>query len=124
MDDNVEKARLTEICQALPQVTAESHDPHVLYRVRGRNFAYFQEDHHGDGRVALVCKAPPGENAVRIEADPIRFFMPSYVGPRGWVGFRLDTESVDWDEVADLVLVSYRLVAPKRLARTHFDNQS
>ncbi|MGI8439223.1 MAG: MmcQ/YjbR family DNA-binding protein [Thermoleophilaceae bacterium] len=73
--------------------------------------------------MALVCKAPPGENAVLVESDPARFFMPSYVGPRGWIGLRLDTEAVDWDEVAELVLDGYRLVAPKWLTRSHVDKQ-
>jgi len=123
IDGNVEKARLTEICHALPEVTSEGHEPHVIYTVRGRNFAYFQEDHHGDGRVALVCKAPPGENAALVATDPVRFFTPSYVGRGGWIGLRLDTGSVDWAEVAELVHDSYRLVAPKRLAREHSDKQ-
>lgn len=124
MDGSVERARLTEICEALPEVAAERHDPHVIYAVRSRTFAYFQEDHHGDGRVSLVCKAPARENTVLVESDPVRFFLPSYIGRRGWIGLRLDTGSVDWNEVAELVHDSYRLVAPKRLANTHFDKQS
>jgi predicted DNA-binding protein (MmcQ/YjbR family) len=51
-----------------------------------------------------------------VASDPERFYLPSYVGPKGWVSLRLDFGSVDWDEVAELVLDSYRLVAPKRLA--------
>jgi hypothetical protein len=51
-----------------------------------------------------------------IAADPERFYMPSYIGHRGWVGLRLDTGPVDWTEVADLVTDSYLAVAPKRLA--------
>jgi hypothetical protein len=44
--------------------------------------------------------------------------MPAYVGPRGWVGLRLDRGRVDWKEVEELVTHSYQLIAPKRLAVT------
>ncbi|TDC02767.1 MmcQ/YjbR family DNA-binding protein, partial [Actinomadura bangladeshensis] len=33
---------------------------------------------------------------------------------RGWVGARLDVDH-DWDEMAELIEDSYRLIAPKRL---------
>jgi hypothetical protein len=75
------------------------------------------DDHHGDGRLALSCKAGTGVNKGLAASDPIRFFIPSYVGPRGWLGLRLDVGDVDWEEVRQLVQDSYRLVAPKTLAR-------
>jgi YjbR len=65
---------------------------------------------------ALCCKAAPGENAELVASDPVRFYLPSYVGPKGWVSLRLDLGEVDWGEAAELVLDSYRLVAPRRLA--------
>ncbi len=67
-----------------------------------------------DGRIALLCKAPTGAQAVLVGADPERFFVPAYVGPKGWVGVRLDSKP-DWNEVTALVRRSYRLIAPKRL---------
>jgi hypothetical protein len=114
--DDFRRVRLTEICSSLPQVTSRG-DQHIAYEVRKRKFAYFLDDHHGDGKVALACKAPPGENEALIDEDPDRFFIPAYVGPRGWVGLRLDAGEVDWDRVEALVVESYRLVAPKGLAR-------
>jgi hypothetical protein len=48
------RARLAEICLALPEATAEG-ERHVGFRVHGRTFAYYLDDHHGDGRVALNC---------------------------------------------------------------------
>jgi hypothetical protein len=69
----------------------------------------------GDGRSSVWCKAPEGSQAMLVEADPGRFFVPPYVGSKGWVGMRLDT-SPDWDEVARLIRRSYRLIAPKKLA--------
>jgi predicted DNA-binding protein (MmcQ/YjbR family) len=84
--------------------------------VRGRTFGYYLNDHHGDGIVAFSCKVGPGENDLLARLHPERFYIPSYLGPRGWVALRLDPAEVDWGEVADLVTGSYRLVAPKRLA--------
>ena len=66
----------------------------------------------GDGRPSVWLKAPPGAQEVLVAADPARFFVPPYVGPRGWIGLRL--EAARWDEVAGHVLTSYRLIAPKR----------
>jgi hypothetical protein len=82
--------------------------------VRGKTFAMFLDNHHGDGRVALWCKAPPGAQAEIVAADPRRFFVPPYVGPRGWIGARLDLDP-DWGAVAACVEDSYRMTAPKRL---------
>jgi predicted DNA-binding protein (MmcQ/YjbR family) len=109
------RARLERICMALPESTTRGGQQGT-FQVRGKTFAYYLDDHDGDGRTALCCKAPPGESAGLIAADPERFYRPSYLGPKGWVSLRLDLGEVDWDEVAELVLDSYRLIAPKRLA--------
>jgi hypothetical protein len=49
-----------------------------------------------------------------VETDPERYFVPPYVGHRGWLGVRLDVP-IDRDEIADLVADAYRMVAPRRL---------
>jgi hypothetical protein len=108
--------RLTKICLALPEVTRECSGSHAGFYVRKKTFAYFLNDHHGDGIVAVACKALPGENTALAAAQPSRFYLPAYVGPRGWVALRLDVGKVDWREVTELVAASYRQVAPKRLA--------
>jgi predicted DNA-binding protein (MmcQ/YjbR family) len=108
--------RLTRICLALPEAELQRMGDHASYRVRKKVFAYFLDNHHGDGIVALCCKVAPGENADLAAHDPARFYLPAYIGPRGWVALRLDTGRIDWGEVAELVADSYRLVAPKRLA--------
>jgi len=64
--------------------------------------ARFHLNHHGDGRVAVWCKASPGAQEALVEADPERFFVPPYVGPSGWVGIRLDRK-LSWDVVAGLL---------------------
>jgi hypothetical protein len=65
----------------------------------------------------LAARAAPGENAELVAADPERFFLPRYVAHHGYVGVRLDTGDVDWEEVRELLLDADRLVAPKTLAR-------
>jgi hypothetical protein len=114
--DDRRLVRVSEICLALPEATREDNPPHAIFRVRRRTFAYYLDDHHGDGVVGLVCKAPAGANEALVEAEPERFYKPAYVGHRGWIGLRLDLAHVDWDEVADFAAESYVLVAPKRLA--------
>jgi hypothetical protein len=58
--------------------------------------------------------APLGEQEAMVFTNPERFFRPPYVGPRGWVGVRID-RGPDWAEVARLVAQAYCLVAPQRL---------
>lgn len=104
--------RLRAICMALPEATEKEVWGDPTFRVRDRIFAMLKQ---GDGRPSLWCKAQPGSQMVLVGADPARFFVPPYVGHKGWVGMRLDRRP-DWKEVAELVRRSYRLTAPKRLA--------
>jgi predicted DNA-binding protein (MmcQ/YjbR family) len=108
--------RLTEICLALPEATRRHENQHASFSVREKKFAYFLMDHHGDGIVAVCFRAQPGENQALAASDPVRFYVPAYIGPRGWAALRLDTREVDWAEVAGYVTESYRLAAPRRLA--------
>lgn len=104
--------RLRAICLALPEALEQETWGAPTFRVRGKIFAMAR---HDDGRISVWCKAPPGSQLILIGADPDRFFAPPYVGPKGWIGVRLDDEP-DWAEVAGLVRRSYRLIAPRRLA--------
>ncbi len=106
---------LYAICLALPEAAREDLGRHAKFTVRRRTFAYYLDDHHGDGIVALCCKAPAGENEALIAADPVANYRPAYLGPKGWLGLRLDVGAIDWDRVERLVGTSYGLVAPKRL---------
>jgi hypothetical protein len=109
--------RLRTITARLPEITERLSHGAVTYFVRGKRVvAYLTDDHHGDGRLALVCAAEPGVQEELVELDPVRFFRPPYVGHRGWIGLRLDVDP-DWDEVAAVVEASYRRVAPKTLVR-------
>lgn len=108
--------RLSQICLALPEAAREDCNGHASFTVRKKTFAYFLNNHHGDGIVSVAGKALPGDNSALASAQPRRFYLPAYIGPRGWVALRLDTGKVEWDEVSELVALSYRLTAPKRLA--------
>ena len=110
-------ARVREIALALPETTERlSHSAPSFFIRDKKTFVNFWDDHHGDGRLALWVAAPPGVQAQLAEQEPDRFFVPPYVGHRGWLGVRLDVD-VDWDEVAGIVEDSYRQVAPKTLVK-------
>lgn len=108
--------RLSAICLSLPEAQRNDQNGHAAFLVRKKTFAYYLNNHHGDGIVSLACKVLPGDNALLAAASPEKFYLPAYIGPRGWVALRLDTPEVDWDEVGELVSHSYRLTAPKTLA--------
>jgi hypothetical protein len=106
--------RLRAICLALPEATEQIAWGEPTWRVRGKLFAQLDDHHHGADHLAVWLPAPLGEQEAMIFTDPVRFFRPPYVGPRGWVGVRIDRRP-SWAEVARLVERAYRQVAPPRL---------
>jgi hypothetical protein len=108
--------RLTKICLALPETTVYRHGQHAGFQVRKKKFAYFLNDHHCDGIVSVTAKVIRGDNTALVAANSARFYLPAYLGSSGWVALRLDVGAIDWEEVAELVVGSYRLLAPKSLA--------
>lgn len=108
--------RLTRIALSLPDTTRRIYGSHAQFLVRKKTFAYFLNDHHGDGIVAVTGKVLLGDNKALAEAQPRRFYLPAYIASRGWVALRLDVGKIDWNEVTELLLGSYALIAPKRLA--------
>ncbi|GBU19459.1 MULTISPECIES: MmcQ/YjbR family DNA-binding protein [unclassified Methylobacterium] len=103
--------RLRRLCLALPEAHERVTFGGPTFRVREKIFAMPRDR---DGRPSVWMKAPPHSQGILVGADPERFFVPPYVGPKGWIGMRLDAEP-DWTEVEALVRRSYRLIAPKRL---------
>jgi hypothetical protein len=107
--------RVRSAALGLPETSERlSHGAPTFFVRDKTSFVMFHDDHHGDGRLAIWCAAPPGVQEVMVEAEPDRFFRPPYVGHRGWLGVRLDVDP-DWDEIAAVVEDAFRAVAPKRL---------
>ena len=111
--DPLEKLR--KLCLALPETTERISHGEPTWFIRGKKVFVMYSDHHHDDRLAFVCAAPDGAQETLVGTDPERFYVPAYVGHRGWLGVYLDVPGVDWDEIADLVVEAYRVVAPKRL---------
>jgi hypothetical protein len=106
---------LRAICLALPDMTERASHGSPSWFVHGkRTVASLDDHHHGLDHLAFWCPAPPGVQAELVEQEPHRFFRPPYVGGRGWIGVRIDTEP-DWDEVAEIIADAYRMVAPRKL---------
>jgi predicted DNA-binding protein (MmcQ/YjbR family) len=105
--------RVSKICLALPGAEREYNGQHAAFRIRKRTFAYYLDDHHGDGIVAVTCKVLPGDNTALVASHPKKFYIPAYIGPKGWVGLRLDVGKIDWDEVSELLTHSYVQIALK-----------
>jgi hypothetical protein len=107
--------RIREICLALPETSERLSHGAPTFFVRGkRAFVMVLTDHHGDGRFAIWCAAPDGLQSMLVEADPERFFVPPYVGHRGWLGVRLD-RLLDWAELTGIVEDAFAEVAPRTL---------
>jgi predicted DNA-binding protein (MmcQ/YjbR family) len=109
-------ARLRAICLALPEATEKVAWGDPTFRVGGKIFA-MQKGNYAGGRPSVWLKGGEGAQAMLVESDPRRFFVPPYVGNKGWIGLYLDRSAPDWSMLRDLVLESYRLIAPTRLAR-------
>jgi hypothetical protein len=108
-------ARIRAICLGLPEAVEKPFGGHTspAFRVRDKMFAVISED-----GTTMTVKAPKGVQGILINSDPERFFVPKYVGSKGWVGIRLGPGSgppPDWEEVAEIVFESYAMTAPKRL---------
>ena len=107
--------RLREVCLALPETFEKEAWGECTFRVTGGSmFAMTDNHHHGSGHVAVWVKASLTVQEILVHADAKRFFVPAYVGPKGWVGVRLDYK-VDWNELAEILKDGYLMSAPKRL---------
>jgi predicted DNA-binding protein (MmcQ/YjbR family) len=105
--------RVRSLCLALPEAYERETWDHPTFRV-------------GAGRGKIFCTAAPDGSQITLKADPLEreallaqggpYFVPAYVGDKGWLGIRLDEET-DWEEAAELIATSYSLIAPKRLSR-------
>ena len=107
--------RIRGICLAFPETSERlSHGAPTFFVREKKAFLMVLTDHHGDGRFAIWCAAADGMQKMLVEGDPERFFVPPYVGHRGWLGVRLD-RGLDWDELAGIAEDAYAEVAPAKL---------
>ena len=107
--------RIRELCLGLPETSERaSHGAPTFFVREKRSFLMVLTNHHGDGRFAIWCAAPDGMQKMLVEADPERFFVPPYVGHRGWLGVRLD-RGIHWDELTGIAEDAYADVAPAKL---------
>lgn len=110
--DNVRSVALS-----LPETNERlSHGMPTFFIRDKKVFVSCVDDHHGDGIFGIWVGAAPGVQHELVTQEPDRFYVPPYVGHRGWVGVRLDVE-VDLDELRQIVTDSYRQVAPKTLVK-------
>ncbi|MDR6849562.1 hypothetical protein J2X47_003007 [Sphingomonas sp. BE270] len=116
-DPDIPLAKVRALALALPEtVERASHGSPGFLIEKGKFFAYFWHNHHGDGETVVIVKTTGrDEQAILIELDPECYYSPPYLGPSGWIAMRLDREEVDWDRIGDRIAISWELVAPRRL---------
>lgn len=105
-----------KICLALPNTEEKYAWGEPTFRIRGRLFAMFANNHHDDGRIALWCNAPDGAQRDIVASDEEHFFVPPYVGPSGWIGMRLDRKLSE-KAIAAVVLQAYETTREKMKAK-------
>lgn len=116
--------RVRKLCLSLPEAHEVEAWGEPTFRVKNKLFATYAaaDNHHGDGRQAVWCKAAAVNQRLMVEAAPDRFFVPPYVGPSGWVGVYLDGET-DWTGLRELLWDAWRLTAPRKLLAAHPDRR-
>jgi hypothetical protein len=117
-DDQI--ARVRQLCLALPETSERLSHGEPTFFVRNKVFVMFANNHHDDRHIAVWLPVPPGFQEDLIQTVPQVFFMPPYVGKRGWVGIELDKISD-----ADLnmyINIAWQLIAPKRLRAQRYSD--
>lgn len=112
-------AELRAICLALPEATEVESWGRPTFRAK-KIFATYGS---GTDHPHSVIFKPDDDERPALAQDP-RFFVPPYFGPSGWLALDFEAAPVDWDEVAELVEVSYRSVALKRMLQVLDEQQA
>jgi len=100
-----------ELCLAFPETEETLSHGKPDFKVAGKSFAWFCINHHGDGHVALWLRSPEGAQQHFVELDQENYFVPEYLGPRGWLGVELN-KGIDWSEVTARVREAWENAAP------------
>ena len=113
-DDLLDRVR--RVCLALPEAAEQEAWGEPTFRVRKKIFAMYANagNHHGGGRHALWVKAPIGVQEILVRSEPETYFVPPYVGVKGWIGIVLS--AIDDAQLEEQVVQSYCMIAPKKLA--------
>jgi len=116
-DPEADLERLRAIAMALPLATEKISDgAPVFYIEKGKTFAWFSHDYHGNRITAVIVRVGSlDEHEMLVEANPELYHRAAYFRAADWVGIRLDVDDIDWDHVADRVATSWELAAPRRL---------
>lgn len=114
--------RVRELALALPETHARESHGSPGFRVgtekSGKFFAYFADQHHGTPHISLLVKCGSiDELEGLVEAQPQAYHKPAYYGASGWIGVILNRPGVDWEDVADWLQRSWRMVAPRSVTR-------
>ncbi len=105
--------RVRRLCSALPETTEKLSHGEPTFFVKKKVYAMFVNNHHDDGHIAVWVPVPSGAQANLLKTEPGKFYLPPYVGVRGWVGIELD--QIDDEELAAYLLEAWRLIAPKKV---------
>jgi hypothetical protein len=116
-DPDADLKRIRAICMTFPEAAEKlSHGSPAFFIEKGKVYAYFWNNHHGDGHTAALVKTSGREEqAMLVEMDPDFYHIPPYLGPSGWIGMELNGDATDWQRVEDRIAMSWEMVAPRRL---------
>jgi len=110
-------AKVRAFVKGLAGATEKDSHGSPGFFVKKKAFAYFCDDHHNDGRIALWCAAPLGAQAMLVDSDPDVYFVPPYVGHLGWIGVRLD-RAAPWEQVAAVLEAAHAVrMTPKKRSK-------
>jgi predicted DNA-binding protein (MmcQ/YjbR family) len=110
-------ARVSGICMALPEATCARSGVDRTFKIRNKTFAFLMDDSAEEGPVAVCFKTDPGRAAALARSHPDKFFIPRHLPGADWIALRVDRPKTDWEEVRQHIRNSYKLVAPKTVAR-------
>ena len=103
-------AKVRKVCLALPDTSERLSHGEATFFVKKRSFLNMDSYHHGSAHYSAWVAAPLGAQDMLVRSDPGHFFVPPYVGYRGWVGVMLDTDP-DWDQIERIIQDGYAHVA-------------
>lgn len=116
-DPDADLERIRAICMSFPEAAEKlSHGSPAFFIEKGKVYAYYWHNHHGDGHTSVIVKTSGREEqAMLVEMEPEFYHVPPYLGPSGWIAMGLNGEATDWDRVGDRIAMSWEMVAPRRL---------